>query len=742
MRDPASVTTSGGTVGSELLVPQYSLAESITVLAPHFPRSLVPPAQLRRIVDVAALLPPVAVAGFECRLADDSGRLDLAVAVPTSDPCFSILAGRNPSHELAPVLLERQAWRGIRGLCRSMGESGGALRDTIDDLWLEFDLPVGIDPGLDPSVFFATSPTVTSPPSRFLDVVDGAIELLGAAPLPDSARCDIQRVAGALPAGAAIFQTGISAASRFSGLRLCIAGLSPGEILPYLHGIGWEDRSAAVGFAISELTGLADELFLDIDIGHDMHPRVGLETHFRGPKRPAFESRWGDLLDWLVGRGLCSDATRRAFGAWSGTNHMETRGLACPAGLRAVSTLMGSRATMYFLRGLHHVKITCDPDGAMEVKGYFGFKRHWMETPSAVVRPQVGAAPRTRSSHSGRVAISDAIAAGVDFLVGSRNPDGWWEDFDIADGTSDAWVSAYAGHALAGLTQPRATDLARGAWRLLNGRHRPGGGWGYNAAVPPDADTTAWAILLAESVGAGATPRVEEARSFLGGHLRSSGGLATYATAEPVRDDMGFPAFVSYAGWTSAHPCVTAVAANAESFRGRFDRYLWRAQKTDGSWPAYWWLDREYSTSLAMSALRDQERADFPSGLSMAMSWVESRLAAYLDLASDSGSPTAFPMACCLKALALGREFRDRRTLVEGAIERLLDTQLTDASWTASARLRIPPPDCLDPDQLRGWDYSGRAVRSVSVYHRRVFTTASVLSAISLASARMAEPTK
>ena len=231
--------------------------------------------------------------------------------------------------------------------------------------------------------------------------------------------------------------------------------------------------------------------------------------------------------------------------------------------------------------------------------------------------------------------------------------------------------------------------------------------------------------------------------------------MATYADAGPVRADMGFPAFVSYRGWTAAHPCVTAAAANVRLLGDGLDElqaYLRRAQRSDGSWAAYWWADREYATALAVLGLgrrrpgpgpahdQDRHEGDAALVLERAVGWLRARLVALLDDRAGPNAPAAFGIAWCVRGLAGVGSRADQGDLIRAALQRLVATQLEDASWPASARLRVPPTDCLEPDRVERWNAGGRALRSVSVDRQRVFTTATVLSALSAGARCLAEP--
>jgi len=149
----------------------------------------------------------------------------------------------------------------------------------------------------------------------------------------------------------------------------------------------------------------------------------------------------------------------------------------------------------------------------------------------------------------GRVAA--AIEAAITFLLGSRTEQGWWRDFYLTvPGVSDEWVTAYVGTALAAVPDERAYQAACDAWSLLRERrqpplesphseHRKPDGWGYNATLPADADTTSWALQLAHAVGVGESMRARLARQFVEQHLRPDGGVAPYRIWRRLP---GFPA--------------------------------------------------------------------------------------------------------------------------------------------------------------------------------------------------------
>lgn len=199
---------------------------------------------------------------------------------------------------------------------------------------------------------------------------------------------------------------------------------------------------------------------------------------------------------------------------------------------------------------------------------------------------------------------ANAMTATARRLMAMQGPDGLWGGFRLHPGESREWIGAVAAFALAeaagsGRLPAALADAARmrakRAARALRACERPSGGWGYNATVPPDSDSTAAVLRLFAALGRAAPASV----AFLAAQGDPVAGWATYG---PMR---------SWDRWSLPCPEVDAAAALALFAAGASDREalatLWRkrlapAQGDHGHWRAFWWPGPGVATLAAIEA--------------------------------------------------------------------------------------------------------------------------------------------
>lgn len=332
------------------------------------------------------------------------------------------------------------------------------------------------------------------------------------------------------------------------------------------------------------------------------------------------------------------------------------------------------------------------------------------------------------------MSLDQAIARAEDFLLARQDANGGWRDFLLPAGLSDAWVTGYVGEALVG--SPEGEQATRRGWAFLHETEAASGGWSYNSQVPGDADSTLWGLRLAEAIGEGSSPLARRGYAFLERHLRPDHGLSTYASAGPIRAYTGLPELVPFDGWTQSHVCVSAAGANLPRYAARIVPYLLARQDADGSWPGYFWFDREYATGEALVALA--ANADHCQAIERGVRWLSGRVD--LLAATESKARPAFALACAARALALV----DGSASTRAAGARLAEWQRPDGSWGPSARLRVPRPDAIDPPSGQVWtrwqglpadavsplDRLNATFTNFSPDHRGVFGAATALRAL------------
>lgn len=230
----------------------------------------------------------------------------------------------------------------------------------------------------------------------------------------------------------------------------------------------------------------------------------------------------------------------------------------------------------------------------------------------------------------------------------SRIEDGLCLEFhQLRHGPSLAWTTACIGSTLA-----EFRSVPKETLEALLSLQWDCGGWSYNQNSVPDADSTLRVLQFLAKVGFSDRAVTDGAETFVNSHQQADGGIATYLS-EKV-GTMGYPA----GGWTTSHPCVTALAARVlrdEQTRVKANRYLVdRLGKGDAR--AYWWRTPWY--------------------VRYESSWINGE--------NVGDDPVEIGLVLLLRA-RLG--IADKELTA-----RLMTLQLSDGSFPASHQFRIPRP--------------------------------------------------
>jgi len=288
--------------------------------------------------------------GFECRLTDDRSEVDFGTGIAKDD-------GSRERVLAEPVDTDAAAWEAVRRLCAAW-KASPSLDRLMRCVFTEIDLGGERDVVPPPSLFGRIDWLRQTNWSDELAVAESAaLEFLVAAygreigPVP---RAGFDLAVRSLPPNGWLH--GIAAMLGRPGQPLRVGVWVPRWALrEYLARIGLDSESDA----LMELVGLYPDargpfVELALDLGHGVHPRVGIE--FTMDRQQDHAGRFvSPLLDRMVEAGACAAEKAAALAAWPGRELVDLPGVGWP---------------ICVTRQLSHLKIVHEPEGGPLAKAY------------------------------------------------------------------------------------------------------------------------------------------------------------------------------------------------------------------------------------------------------------------------------------------------------------------------------------------------------------------------------------
>ncbi|MGB0383896.1 MAG: hypothetical protein ACPGWR_03650 [Ardenticatenaceae bacterium] len=338
----------------------------------------------------------------------------------------------------------------------------------------------------------------------------------------------------------------------------------------------------------------------------------------------------------------------------------------------------------------------------------------------------------------------DSLSRGLRFLLASQNSDGFWADFLTTAGESTDWITAVVAQAIEKLV-PNHTCLNE-AFTWLTEQQFPTGGWGYHRHVVQDADSTAASLLfLTRHMPVSQTNKsVQALLSF----KNKSGGFSTYSDSTDISRVMNLEESDNFSGWCSSQNDVTAAAVLAlcacftqAAYPNAISSavmYLLSTQREDGAWDSYWWHGDIYATALTLRAIK---MATDRNAINACVKVATARQRGFdflVNTQHKTGGWAAYAeeQECSFQTSLALRSLltADKQyvTSVSSAIEYLLSSQRVNGSWWATSPImRLPKPYDMEP-----WTWSrkaslGTTLGRVAIDQNRLFTTSSVILALS-----------
>ena len=629
-----------------------SFADVLSLIEPLMSSAFPAPA-IDIAVQRARQLPAVPCGGFEFSLLDDDGVVDLM-------QCHA-MDERGAARLLA--YLDRRCdlvdapWQWLRALVAQD-------RGWIANIWLEFDAKAG--PDAPPSVFLDFDRRAHVPPSRIHD-------LLATMPLANrqAQKSALEKIVIALPDGATISHLGAMFSRPDTPLRVNIKRIKSHELEKFAWDLGLYPCIKQASLLIER----SHRATVCLDIIEDLVPRMGLEYSFSG--WPINELGWRELAE-IVSSGALLEDKWAAFHGWARTFTPIDATDYWPTCCILDEISHPGEVSSIIECGPSHIKATYTPGQTWSLKAYVGFRPSLRQNDGTIIAcdgPMV--APRPKAA-----TFAEAIARGVDFLMEERTQDGLWRDFAVYDLCSDEWVSGYIGAHLLEIDHPAIRPAAQSAWEILRERRRVGEGWGYHRSAPPDADSTAWILILAQRLGWDRDAVVVANREFLRAHLDENGAAMTYSKRLLEQTRQTLAQNEAHEQWYGKHGEVTASAALAGLPEAASN--LLATQQPCGSWESFWIASHAYSTGLACEALASSGAPAARTAVLAASRWA-------LDQLSDPPH-SAFDLAWLIRAALCHDEACNHPSLAR-AIRALADRQRDDGGWPGDCGMIQPVMD-------------------------------------------------
>jgi hypothetical protein len=330
----------------------YRARDVVAAARAEVASALVPPGAWPALEALACAVPDGAdPIGFEVRLAEGDGPIDLGAALAAGGEAAARLAGHEPG-ALDRLVEASDGWRRLRDFARAWTVGESLLARWVPFLFLEVDAEASAALAPTPSVFVALDAPLDEPPgagSTAFAVAQEAARLLQGDAFAGPTEERVVACFEALPDAGQPLHLGAMLGRKAPGVRLSM--VMPREALPgYLHGIGWRADDDALERCLARYEPPSGFVQVDFDVADAVRPRLGLAYR---PERP---EGWVALLDRLVTDGLCAGSRRDALLAWPGevTRRLEGYGFPCR-----------------MARENSHVKLSVEPGRPLEAKAYF-----------------------------------------------------------------------------------------------------------------------------------------------------------------------------------------------------------------------------------------------------------------------------------------------------------------------------------------------------------------------------------
>lgn len=355
----------------EKLTPNdyFSMAE------PFVSKMLVSPKNFKKIQTIASHFPGglTDFLGFEVRLNDEESQADWALAISGRDNARYALANFLSNGHLPASYRQTPEWNRILNFTQLWTKPNSVLHDKILGAWLEFDMPENLPTVPIPSVFFNPAKIKgesMGDPSDFSWFTKLAIPSLMGHRLLKDVEQNLYTSLQKMPKDASLFIVGVMLSRKISDIRMSVQFRDPKQIIPYLHELGWSEKTETFSTLINDLISLnVNRIVLDFDIGKHVGRTVAVECSFY-PNHYHQEHHWKKILDYLVEKEIAAPSKRDDLLFYPGS---EKTMMFSENGTGPYTE--GTSQSKVISRYITHIKIVYNPDDQqLKAKAYLAIR--------------------------------------------------------------------------------------------------------------------------------------------------------------------------------------------------------------------------------------------------------------------------------------------------------------------------------------------------------------------------------
>ena len=306
---------------------------------------------------LATGLPPLSGMILEYHFGMMPRRLDLSLRATRYDGGRAALAGHHGDWHFDRRRTTDPVWETVFRFGDRWAAGQPVGFSPVENVWLEFDLPPDQAVASPPCLFYDLDRDGRLAPKQLvqhIQSIDRSLRSMAGA----AAYAQMRRLLGAAPTGARLHYVGLLLGRAGAARRICLQGLPPGELLPYLTAIGWTGAENAVTRLLADIVDATDSLVLNLDVSDQIGSRIGIEVNYDTP------AGWAEFFECATAMGYTTPEEAAAILAWPGE---------LPFGeddfQRALSRAAGKSVTRLIKR-LNHVKWVVDAAGGVRGKGY------------------------------------------------------------------------------------------------------------------------------------------------------------------------------------------------------------------------------------------------------------------------------------------------------------------------------------------------------------------------------------